>query len=92
MALGKNTGLWNDWLRCWPSFSAPQGEKTVKQGNLEGVQSAKRLTLDIGSGHDPRIMGLSPAWGSALTVQDLLGILSLPLTLPLPGLCCLSQK
>ena len=38
-------------------------------------QSVKRLTLGFSSGHDPRLMGLSPAW-------SLLGILSLPLPLP----------
>ena len=37
-----------------------------------------------------QLVGLNPAQGSALTVQSLLGILSLPLSLPLPCLCSLS--
>ena len=46
------------------------------------AQSVKRLTLDFGSDHDLRVMGLSPAWGSALR-ESLLGILfpCLPLLL-----------
>ena len=59
------------------------------------AQSVKRLTLDFGSGHDPRVVrlssGLSPKLGSqlspasgsgsTLTVHSLLGILSLSLSL-----------
>ena len=33
------------------------------------AQSVKRLTLDFGSGRDPRVMGLSPTSGSALGVE-----------------------
>ena len=48
------------------------------------VQLVEHLTLDFGSGHDLKGMGLSPVSGSVLIAQSLLGILSLPLSLPLP--------
>ena len=35
------------------------------------AQSVERSTLDSGSGHDPRVMGLSPKSGSALSVGPL---------------------
>ena len=55
------------------------------------AQSVERPTLDLGSGHDPRVAGSSPVLGSVLTVQSLLGILSLPLCLcPPPHTCALS--
>ena len=46
----------------------------------------KLSTLDFSSGHDltVRLMGWSPASGCVLTAQNLLGILSLPLSAPLP--------
>ena len=31
--------------------------------------SVKDLTLDFGSGHDPRVVGSSPAMGSVLSVE-----------------------
>ena len=34
-----------------------------------------------------RFVSSSPTWGSVLTVWSLLGILSLPVSLPLPALC-----
>ena len=34
-----------------------------------GAQSVEHPTLDFGSGHDPRVVGLSPASGSALSVD-----------------------
>ena len=37
-----------------------------------------------------RLMGSSPTWGSAMTARSLLGILSLPLSLPLPRLLSVS--
>ena len=39
-----------------------------------------------------RFVGLSPTSGSTLTVQGLLGILSPPLSLPLPWFCALNQS
>ena len=33
------------------------------------AQSVEHLTLDFGSGHDPRVMGLSSASGSVLSVE-----------------------
>ena len=44
-------------------------------------QSVECPTLDLGSGHDLTVRGLSPVSGSMLTAQSLLGILSLPLFL-----------
>ena len=46
------------------------------------AQSVKGRTLDLGSGHD-LTAGLSLSLGSMLTAWSLLGILSLPLSLPL---------
>ena len=48
------------------------------------VQVVKRLTFDFGSGHDLMVLEFEPPSGSELTAQSLLGILSLPLSLPLP--------
>ena len=45
------------------------------------AQLVKHLSLDFCSGHDVIVLRLSPTLGSALTVQSLLGILSLPLSL-----------
>lgn len=45
------------------------------------AQSIKRLTLDFGIGHDLMIMvGSSPVSCSARTAQNLLGVVSLPLS------------
>ena len=49
------------------------------------AQSVKCPALDFGSGLDLMVRGSSPAFGSALTVQSLLGIFSLPLSRPLPA-------
>ena len=73
----------------WPQAQArqvteacePFGRKQVLGAG--GAQSVQLPTLDFGSGHDPRVMGSSPALGSALTVQSLLGMLSLSLSLSL---------
>ena len=59
--------------------------------NLEGrgawvAQLVQCLALDFSSGHDPRVMRLSPTLGSVLTAWNLLGIHSLSLSLPLPRL------
>ena len=40
------------------------------------AQWVECLSLDFTPGHDPRVVGSSPASGSVLTVQSLLGILS----------------
>ena len=42
------------------------------------AQSVKLMTLDFGSDHDPAVGGTETKSGSALTVQSLLEILSLP--------------
>ena len=48
------------------------------------AQSVKHLTPDSGSGRDLVVVRLSPASGFVPTAQGLLGILSPPLSLPLP--------
>ena len=49
------------------------------------AQLVKRPTLDFNSGHDLAVCEFKPNVGLALlTVQSLLGILSLPLFLPFP--------
>ena len=43
-----------------------------KMNDLRGTwvaQSVEHLTLDLGSGHDPRVVGSSPTLGSTLTVE-----------------------
>ena len=53
------------------------------------AQSVERLTLDLHSGGDLAVLGLSPTWGSVLTTQTLHGIYSLP-SLSAPALLILS--
>ena len=50
-------------------------------GKLSGTW-VKLLTLDFGSGHDPRVVGSSPVM-SPCSAWSLLEILSLPVPLPL---------
>ena len=38
------------------------------------AQSVKHLTLDFGSGHDLRVVKLSPELGSALSVEPDVGL------------------
>ena len=45
------------------------------------AQLFKLQILDFGSGHDLIVHGIEPMWASVLTVQSLLGILSLSLSL-----------
>ena len=47
------------------------------------AKSVERLTLDFLSGHDPRIVGLSPTLGSTLGMQPALDSLS-PFFCPFP--------
>ena len=49
-------------------------------------------TLDFGSDHDPRIVGLSPTLGSALSMEPLKAPLSLSLSLLLYTTHTLSLK
>ena len=62
----------------------------MEVGGTWVAQSVKCLTLDCGSGHDLTVGKFSPMAGSVLTVRSLLGILSLPPSLPLPCLHSLS--
>ena len=55
------------------------------------AQLAKRPTFDFGSGHDLMVHEFEPTLGSVLAAGSLLGILCLPLSLPLPT-HALSQK
>ena len=45
------------------------------------AQLVECLTLDFGSGHDPRVMGSSPTLGSVLSVEPASDSLSPPLPL-----------
>ena len=56
------------------------------------AQSVKRLTLGFDSGHDLTVVGWSPLLGSALTVWNLLRILSLLLSPHPQCALSLSQK
>ena len=50
-----------------------------------GWLSLKLLTLDFGSVHDLTVHGIKPYIRLCATALSLLGILSLPLSLPLPS-------
>ena len=58
--------------------------------------SVEHLALDFGSGHDLMVHETEPYVGLCADHASLLGILSLPLSLPLPSLrahaCSLSQN
>ena len=66
--------------------------KTLQTHSAWVAQSIKHTTLDFGSGHDLMILRSSPTSGSLLTAWRLLGILILPLSLPLPCSCSFSPK
>ena len=60
--------------------SSPKGQIMSLNTEMRDTwvaRSVKHQTLDFGSGHDLRVVGLSPASGSMLSVS-LLGILSPP--------------
>ena len=59
-------------------------QKVQFSGGTWVAQSVKHPTLDFSSGHDLMVVRSSPASGSALTTQSLLGVVSLPISLPLP--------
>ena len=52
-------------LLNWPS----EVFKNKNMGKAWVVQSVEHLTLDLGSGHDPRVMESSPELGSVLNVE-----------------------
>ena len=56
------------------------------------AQSAEHLTLDFCSGHDPRIVGLSPVSGSRLGVERVQDFRSLFLCPSLPFVFSLSKN
>ena len=59
-----------------------KGFKTTNEGGAWVVQSLRRLALDFAD-HDLSFMGSSPALGSMLIAQSLLGILPSPSVPPL---------
>ena len=56
------------------------------------AQLVEFLTLDFGSGHDPRAVGSSPMSGSALSREPAEDSLSPSLSLPLPPSYSLSRS
>ena len=52
------------------------------------AQSVKRPTLGFSSSHDLMVLEFEPHIGLRVTAGSLLGILSLPLSLPLPTHAC----
>ena len=54
------------------------------------AQPVEQLTLDVGSGHDPRVVESSPMLGSALRVEPALDSVSLTPSAPPPLTLCLS--
>jgi len=53
------------------------------------AQSIKYLTLDFGSGHDLKVLGWSPAQGSALSIESAWDFLSACPSAPFPCSCSL---
>ena len=47
-----------------------------------GAQLVEHLTLDFSSGHDPRVVGLSPMLGSVLNIEPTWDSLSLSAPFP----------
>ena len=43
--------------------------RKARVGDAWVVQSVEHLTLDFGSGHDMRVVGLNPVLGSMLSVE-----------------------
>ena len=75
------------------SVEIPQGIRDYRhhqkpEGHLGG--SVEDPTLDVGSGHDPRVVGSSPTSGSALSVDPVRDSLSLSPSAPLPRSLMLS--
>ena len=56
------------------------------------AHSVELLTLVFSSGHDPRVMGLSPTWGSMLSVEPVRDSLPLSVSLSPTHALCLSLK
>ena len=83
---------------AWNSCGSPR-VRALKRQSLWGApvaQLLKCLTLGFGSGHDLMVRGFEPhvrlhADSPEPAVRNLLGILSLSFSLPLPYLLCLSK-
>ena len=72
-----------------------QREALAKEINVGAPGWLSWLSFGLlisGSGHDPTVHGSSPTSGSALTARSQLGLLSLPLSLPLSCYLSLSQN
>ena len=86
---GRHAGL-ESLLSLWPDFSKASARELIPQelasrGAWGGWLSRLSIRLLISAQvMIPRFVSLSPALGFALTALGLLGILSLPLSLPLP--------
>ena len=65
-----------------PGEGQPEDETDTVEAS--GWLSVERPTLNFGSDHDPRVMGLSPVSGSVLRVESACVSLSPSLSLPLP--------
>ena len=81
-------------MSCLKSSNCPLWYKILYSQGTWATESVKCLTLYFNSGHDFRIMRLSPTSCSALSLS-LLEILSLPLSLslpPCPEACLLSLQ
>ena len=85
-------GFWTWPLLVWGQHGIegcnqllPFGGKSPSRSTWM-TEMVERPTLDFGSGHDLMVHGINPCLDSSLTVQTLLEILSLPLSLPPPPL------
>ena len=54
---------------------------TIPHAGNRFINSIAFTSHSFSSGHDPRVVRLSPTLGSVMTMQSMLGILSLPLFL-----------
>ena len=81
MDLGSD-GLSKDLLL--ESFMGEPAFKDERVGGTRGVQSVELLTLDLGSGHDLVLCGFGPCDRLCTDGTELLVILCLLLSVPLP--------
>ena len=56
--------------------------KGTHPGAPGGAEAVELRTLDIGSAHEPSVLGWSPMWGCALTVEPARESFSLSAALP----------
>ena len=88
--------VWWTWLRSWTprqwvseEFSCKEdqhGQICSKKQHSRGAwvaQLVEYVTLDFGSGYDPRVVGCSPTVGSTLSMEPTENSLSVSLSLSL---------